>query len=251
MVFELGGDSRPTRDRDSGFSTVERFSYIRYCRPIQRERALKEWAAVPGLLATAAATTNPGEVESLQFITSKMRLPKWNLSVDPCEKDMGPSFIRCSCSNSSCHVSELIMDKLNLFGAIPPEIANFTHLQKLSMERNLLSGPFLVELGRLGLLTFLNIGINQLSGSLPPELGNLTKLEMLFMGNNRFSGAIPAEIGHLTLLSELHVDRSGFSGEIPKELGQLTKLQTLWMFGNNFHGQIPDVFENMSNFGQL
>eukprot|EP00250_Pteridium_aquilinum_P007008 c16807_g1_i1 orf=507-3563(-) len=201
----------------------------------------------------SAANTDPGEVTSLKSIANKMNFTQWDFSMDPCAwTNSGTSpYIKCTCTNSTCHVTTLYVATLNLVGGIPLEIMNFTQLQLLNMGYNLFSGPIPAQLGTLTQLQNIDFGINQLSGSLPPVFGNLTNLVTLGIGSNYLSGTFPKELGQLESLTGLYMDVSGLSGQLPVEFGRLTNLQYIWMFGTPFSGQIPDVFGNMSNLREV
>lgn len=79
----------------------------------------------------------------------------------------------------------------NLTGNIPPEIEKLSHLKRLYLGYNNLSGT-LTEISKLQRLTNLDLSDNQFEGSIPESFaGLMNKLETLNLGYNNFSGQIP------------------------------------------------------------
>jgi hypothetical protein len=136
----------------------------------------------------------------------------------------------------------------NLDGAIPPEIANLSHLTSIHLGRNRLSGTIPPELGNLGQLENLYLGRNQLSGTIPPELGNLRQLRNLYLSRNQLSGSIPPEWGRLSNLNYMDLSVNRLSGNIPPEWGNLGHLEYLGLSSNQLSGAIP---AGLANLGQL
>ena len=112
--------------------------------------------------------------------------------------------------------------RYNVTGTIPPDIANLTMLEVLSIYgNNLMVGPIPPELGNLTKLRVLGLRDGNLSGPIPPELGNLSMLMWLFLENNNLSGTIPPELGKLTMLEGLDLTHNELSGCVPVELPDL------------------------------
>ena len=122
---------------------------------------------------------------------------------------------------------------------------------KLDVEKNQLTGSIPVELADLSELVHLNLSWNQLSGSIPSELGNLSKLEKIYLSINKLTGSIPKELGNLSNLQEILVTANDLTGSIPSELGNLSKLQYLYLFMNELTGSIPSELGNLSNLEVL
>lgn len=148
---------------------------------------------------------------------------------------------------SLSNLSIMDLGSNSLIGSIPSELGNLSLLQVLEMDSNELSGDIPSELGNLSNLLTLNLRFNDLSGSIPPELGNLSKLQELDFHANRTTGMIPPELGNLSNLEILNFRSNDLTGNIPPELGNLLKLHTLDLYWNELNGNIPPELGNLSN----
>ncbi|XP_039160947.1 receptor-like protein 6 [Eucalyptus grandis] len=119
----------------------------------------------------------------------------------------------------------LALQKINLYGEIPPSIGNLSQLE------------------------FLLLDYNQLSGAIPSQLMNLTRLTYLNLGSNRLSGSIPSWLMNMTQLVSLDLSVNKFHGEIPSSISQLQNLEDLCLFENNFSGTIE--LDNFHKFKHL
>ncbi|XP_038974986.1 probable LRR receptor-like serine/threonine-protein kinase At1g56130 isoform X1 [Phoenix dactylifera] len=214
--------------------------------------------------ATAQAKTDPSEVRALNAILGRWGKPAaaaWNISGEPCSgpaidstnfdnKDFNP-FIKCDCSQTTCHITQLKVYALDAVGPIPEELQNLTYLWNLNLGQNYLTGPLPAFIGNLTAMQYLNVGINALSGPIPKELGKLQKLISLGMGANNFSGPLPPELGNLTSLEKWYMDSSGVSGDLPSTLSNLKSLQILWASDINFTGKIPEFIGGWTNLTTL
>lgn len=104
---------------------------------------------------------------------------------------------------SDGHVTSVELDRNNLAGSLPSELADLSELKKLRMRGNVLIGFIPSALGKLAKLEVLGLEVNQLTGSIPPELGRLGSLRSLYLYANRLSGGLPAELGDLVNLNVL------------------------------------------------
>ncbi|TKY46735.1 LRR receptor serine/threonine-protein kinase [Spatholobus suberectus] len=190
----------------------------------------------------ANATTDPSEARVLNSIFSKWGISanptQWNISGELCsgsaidntvtigDQNFNP-FIKCDCSYDSgttCHITALKVNALDVVGEIPEELWTFTHLTNLNLEKN------------------------YLTGSLPPAIGNLTHMQSLILGNNNLSGELPKELGNLTELTWLNLVQTKLSGPLPPEVGKLTKLEYLNLESSSgIRGPIPSTFANLEN----
>ncbi len=149
------------------------------------------------------------------------------------------------------HLQRLNLEFNKLSGEIPPELGRLTNLQSLSLWGNELSGGIPPELGGLTNLQSLSLGGNELSGRIPPELAGLTHLQSLDLGRNKLTGGIPPELGGLTNLQRLYLGLNKLSGGIPPELGGLTNLQGLSLRGNQLSEGIPPELAQLTNLQSL
>ncbi|KAM7269312.1 hypothetical protein ACFE04_024809 [Oxalis oulophora] len=118
-----------------------------------------------------------------------------------------------ACSNS--HVVRLVLQGINLTGALPPTfLHNLTFLTKLSFRNNSISGPL-------------------------PNLTNLMHIEHVFLSHNHFSGSIPLDYIHLPNLIKLELQRNYLSGLIPP-FNQFT-IKDFNVSRNNLEGPIPQT----------
>ena len=161
----------------------------------------------------------------------RLRLP-WNNLTGPIPPELA----------NLTSLEELTLDSNNLVGAIPPELASLASLTSLDVGGNALSGPIPPELGNLASLTSLWLGGNLLTGPIPPELANLTSLKRLALYSNRLTESIPPGLGNLAGLTLLRLGSNNLTGEVPVELGNLTALTTLTLSHNNLTGPVPASF---------
>ncbi|KAL3714600.1 hypothetical protein ACJRO7_006502 [Eucalyptus globulus] len=119
----------------------------------------------------------------------------------------------------------LALQRINLYGEIPPSIGNLSQLDWLFLNNN------------------------QLSGAIPSQLMNLTQLTVLYLRNNQLSGSISSWLMNMTQLVELDLAANKFHSEIPSSIFQLQNLAVLCLFENNFSGTIE--LDNFHKFEYL
>ncbi|GKV40166.1 hypothetical protein SLEP1_g47834 [Rubroshorea leprosula] len=186
---------------------------------------------------------------------------EWNISGELCsgvalnatvfDIDTYNPIIICECDNSTCHITQLCRFNrkvygLSVVGVIPDELWNLTHLTKLDLRQNHLTGPLSASIGNLTQMQYLGVGVNALSGKVPKELGLLTNLRSLSISANNFSGPLPPELGNCLRLEKLYIGSSGVSGDIPSTFARLQNLTTLWAYDIQLTGRIPDFIGNWS-----
>ena len=106
-------------------------------------------------------------------------------------------------------VTELLLDRNSLTGAIPTELFRLERLRSLSLAGNQLTGSIPPGIGGLAGLEVLEVSYNRLTGSIPPEIGGLVNLRVLgARGNNFPHGPLPQSMTHLVSLERLRLDRT-------------------------------------------
>lgn len=107
-----------------------------------------------------------------------------------------------TCNLAGTHVTRLELAGNRLSGTLPASLYRLTELDRLELSDNELEGTIPESLGRLKLLRALMLGGNRIGGTLPASLGNLVRLEQLSLRSNRLQGEIPTTFGNLTRLWE-------------------------------------------------
>ncbi|KAL6554364.1 hypothetical protein OROMI_020037 [Orobanche minor] len=219
------------------------------------------WAS---LIFTSSAQLLPeDEVRVLQTISSRLRNDYWNLSRRSCTEVSGfnstiepgriESIVACDCSfdnNTVCHVTSILMRRLNLNGSLPEEFVNLSHLREIDITRNYLNGSIPAIFGQLRLVRLSLLG-NGLSGRIPEEIGNITTLEELVLEDNLLEGNLPASLGSLRNLRMLQISANNFNGTIPQTYGNLRNLTDFRIDGSNMSGRIPDFIGNWTKLDRL
>ncbi|KAG5609103.1 hypothetical protein H5410_020384, partial [Solanum commersonii] len=135
-------------------------------------------------------------------------------------------------------------------GNIPKEIAlfNISSLLSVSLGKNSLSGPLLVNKGNiLSHLESLSLTHNQISGRIPSNLCQLIQLKILSISFNNITGEIPKNIDCLTKLGEFYIGNNPIDGTIPTSLGNISTLRNLYCLSNSLEGPIPPELGKLSN----
>ncbi|KAJ8755230.1 hypothetical protein K2173_019028 [Erythroxylum novogranatense] len=127
----------------------------------------------------------------------------------------------------STTLTSMLLDGNQIFGSIPPGIANLYNL------------------------TVLNLTFNSLNGTISPKISQLSNLEQLFLSHNKFAGEIPSALGHLPHLGLLDLSYNQFSGEIPESLGNLVRVNSLFLNNNQLSGNIPSTLGGCTDLYRL
>ncbi|KAK7313165.1 hypothetical protein VNO77_37642 [Canavalia gladiata] len=147
------------------------------------------------------------------------------------------------------HIYHSSLSANRLSGSIPPELANITTLQSLTLEFNQLSGNLPPELGNLPNIQRLRISDLNGSDYFPfPQLNNLTNLNILILRSCNINGTIPEYLGTISSLQTLDLSFNKLSGQIPKsfEYG-LRKTEYIYLTGNLLTGPVPTWTEKAKN----
>ncbi|KAL3508794.1 hypothetical protein ACH5RR_028195 [Cinchona calisaya] len=211
----------------------------------------------------SAATLVPDEVEALKEIARTLGKKDWNFNVDPCSGNKGwinttdskqhLNSVFCDCSfesNTTCHVTSIVLKSQSLPGTLPPELVKLPYLQEFDVTRNYLSGRIPPIWGTMKLVN-LSLNGNRISGTIPKEIGNISTLANLTLSFNQLSGTIPQELGNLKLLEKLTLSSNNWTGELPGTLVNLTSLKILWIADSNLLGSIPNFIQNWKNLEKL
>eukprot|EP00985_Skeletonema_marinoi_P018427 scaffold10296_cov84-Skeletonema_marinoi.AAC.3 len=81
-------------------------------------------------------------------------------------------------------------------------------------------------------VTKLNLTNNGLSGRMSERIGNLTFIKVLDLSDNNIKGSIPAELGKLSKLVYLRLSYNAFTGAAPEGLAEMKGLQLLQLQSN-------------------
>ncbi|GLT40567.1 hypothetical protein SLA2020_146890 [Shorea laevis] len=157
------------------------------------------------------------------------------------------------------------------FSEVPSSLASLTHLMKIDLSYNHISGHFPSWITNLTNLRQLNLGSNMLQGSLPSSISRLKNLETLYVCFNNLSGIV--EFDTFLELKSLKLLALGFNNfslviktptngtipkfkilglsfcnlrEFPDFLRNQSELNVLSLGSNNIHGQIPSWILNLS-----
>ncbi|KAH9326586.1 hypothetical protein KI387_006764, partial [Taxus chinensis] len=135
--------------------------------------------------------TLAGNVEALSEIQTVFGIRNW--ISDPCYP-IELEGVTCSDQFiSPVNVTGIHLSGWNLHGSIPPSFGKLTALINLSLDHNHLNHS-LPNLSTLTHLERLHLQNNNLSGNIPTWLSGLKKLKELDLTNNKFSGDIPREL---------------------------------------------------------
>ncbi|THG04164.1 probable LRR receptor-like serine/threonine-protein kinase At3g47570 [Camellia sinensis] len=154
--------------------------------------------------------------------------------------------------NLSRNLEYLFVDHNQIFGSIPPGIANLVGLQSLLMQVNQLTGTIPSGIGKLQNLHLLNLIKNSLSGNIPSSLGNLSLLIGLMLESNNFQGNIPPSLGNCRTLQFLFLSQNNLNGTIPKQVVSISSLSMyLDLSQNQLSGSLPMEVAKLINLGYL
>ncbi|MFS8021264.1 putative non-specific serine/threonine protein kinase [Helianthus anomalus] len=206
---------------------------------------------------TQSANLDPQEVKALKEIGEKLGLvgkKKWDFGKDPCSAQGGwEGYVLCDCSfesNTTCHVTQILVSSQNLSTSLPTEFTKLSYLQLLDLSRNYLRGTIPPEWATMRLSNLSLMG-NRLSGRFPTALTKIATLLYLSIEGNHFSGPIPKEIANLKNLDKLDLSSNDFTGHLPAALAKLTNLTYLRICDNNFTGKLPNFISQWTQIERL
>ncbi len=92
-------------------------------------------------------------------------------------------------------MERLDLDRNVLSGPIPEELYDSLSLRFIDLDRNILSGTISTRIGNLSHLVFFQIDFNQMKGPVPTQLGKLADLQFFsILGNGFDDSGIPLEM---------------------------------------------------------
>ncbi|XP_074282114.1 receptor-like protein EIX2 [Silene latifolia] len=163
------------------------------------------------------------------------------------------------------------------FGKVLPD----THLEILSLRRNLFNGSIPSQLCNCGSLLVLELAQNGLTGHIPRCLGSIgfnnsendfsdtgLQIEEIVKGivevstgtqggsiidlsNNYLAGSIPEELTNISALFALNLSYNHLTGHIPENIGNLMTVESLDLSNNHLSGTIPDSLSSISWLSKL
>jgi hypothetical protein len=143
--------------------------------------------------------------------------------------------------NKQNHVQSINLERNNLTGSLPPEVALFEgHLTTIDLTTNLIymeGDMFDVFVPLVNLETLLlDDNFMVCETGLPPQFKNLEKLEKLRMSYNLLAGQLETEdnlvLSHMGRLTHLEIESNFLSGSMPAVISELTDLAYLYMRRN-------------------
>lgn len=156
--------------------------------------------------------------------------------------------------------------------------ANFTSMQKLYIEDNLITGMVTADMITNGWQNMidLDVSVNQLVGPLPTNIWSMPEVEVLDLHGNQFIGAIPEidavhekvtffavqnntlewripeGINKLVNLAHLDISFNNMVVPFPSTMNQLSNLRSLYTGSNNFdENPFPTFLESLTNLREL
>ncbi|KAI2494302.1 hypothetical protein MHU86_20236 [Fragilaria crotonensis] len=182
--------------------------------------------------AKCSAPTDFSDQTAIDVAIANCPGKPWLMDISECEW----AGAICNDENSTERID---IEKNELGGTLPSELASLTAMKYLLLEEGLITGTIPSELGLLSLMLQIDMNFNLLRGSLPNELFNLINLTQLDLNDNELTGSFSTEIGKLTSLSFLQVENNFMTGTIPTEFGNLGLLSIATFHSNSFSGTMP------------
>lgn len=151
------------------------------------------------------------------------------------------------------YLNRLSLNKNNITGTFVPEMALLSNLDVLNIHQNYLSGTIPTEFGTFKHITLFQLFDNWLSGTIPSQLGLLPKVRQLNLAFNQLTGTIPTTLSQLgPTLESLSASNNLIEGTIPTELGNLSNLEGMYFYNTpNLTGLIPSELGLLTAMTQL
>ncbi|PWA64771.1 Leucine-rich repeat-containing protein [Artemisia annua] len=137
-------------------------------------------------------------------------------------------------------------------GPFPPSICNMSNLVSLDMSHNSFGGLIPKCFGNISSsLRMIDMGNNSFQGTIPNVYGGCRYLEGLILKGNKLEGEVPSSLSKCLSLKVVDFGNNHLNGTFPGWLGALPNLQALVLKSNNFHGHIQPLATVDSPFPSL
>ncbi|GLJ55631.1 hypothetical protein SUGI_1194780 [Cryptomeria japonica] len=187
---------------------------------------------------------DPGDLAILNAFKkgiANSELLKWpDGDNDPCGNKWNG--IYCTTGN---RVSQIQFFKAGLQGTLPSNFNQLTALERISLQRNNLSGT-LPTFNGLSNLQYCYLGTNQFDTIPADFFVGLTNLQYFSLEYNNLNATegwkLPSDLKASVRLQNLSLSRVNLVGPIPDFLGQMVQLYVLELAYNKLSGAIPSTF---------
>lgn len=188
--------------------------------------------------------TDPGDLAILNAFKKGITNPellKWpDGDTDPCGNKWNG--IYCTTGN---RVAQIQFFKAGLEGTLPSNFNQLTALERISLQKNNLSGP-LPTFNGLSHLQFCYLGSNQFETIPADFFVGLTSLQFFSLEYNNLNVTngwqLPADLKDSVSLENLTLSQVNLVGPIPDFLGEMAQLSVLELAYNKLSGAIPSTF---------
>ncbi|TMW90936.1 hypothetical protein EJD97_015025 [Solanum chilense] len=136
-------------------------------------------------------------------------------------------------------LERLTVNRNKLTGTIPRSLSKCSSFKRVRFNNNSFTGNLSEAFGIHPELKFIDLSDNDFHGELSSNWGKYKNLTTFWIARNNISGSIPPEIGNIKGLLGLDLSANHLVGQIPKEFGKLTSLVKLSVKNNQISGNIP------------
>jgi len=194
------------------------------------------------------------EHNALVAIYNSTEGPHWNWSANW----LGPAGTECTWAGITCnadgtHVTRVHLSWNNLTGRLPEAIGDLTELEFFAVDYNPLLGPIPAAIRYWTKIKFISFGATFMTGAFPGDpWPYLPELETLYL-QIALSGPIPESFGSLTKLKSFSIHgASGITGQLPESMKNLTALELLDLGGaGGITGPVPAWLGDFTNLRTL
>jgi hypothetical protein len=157
----------------------------------------------------------------------------------PCKDNwQGLTCVPSPVGHDQCDIGTITLERRNMKGPLPAELANISSMEYLYLADNCISGTIPTELALLRNLQALGLEGNYFSGPLPSELSLLSATSTLQLASNSLTGPIPLSVYSMTWLTDLDLEFNYLTSSISSSIGNLSALETFSVNTNYLTGSI-------------